>query len=149
MPAPNSSTSISTTVPPLQCRAPECRNLPPFPSPAPGEPMMKPDVATAMPIEQLINALQSQGVRLADPSAGCNSRRGGAGPSDHKAMTIAGRTIMVPVHTAPAFESPFLIEAPDEAGHARLMRKGIVLGDIDMPRRPRFYDLATEDGIPF
>jgi radical SAM protein (TIGR04043 family) len=110
---------------------------------------MKPDAATAMPIEQLINALQSQGVRLADPSAGCNSRRGGAGPSDHKAMTVAGRTIMVPVHTAPAFESPFLIEAPDEAGHARLMRKGIVLGDVDMPRRPRFYDLATEDGIPF
>jgi radical SAM protein (TIGR04043 family) len=64
-------------------------------------------------------------------------------------MTVAGRTIMVPVHTAPAFESPFLIEAPDEAGHARLMRKGIMLGDVDMPRRPRFYDLATEDGIPF
>ena len=106
-----------------------------------------------MPIEQLINALQSQGVRLADPSAGCNSRRGGAGPSDHKAVTSAGQTVMVPVHTAPAFESPFVIGEPDAAGHARLRRKDAVVGDIDLaaidlPRRPRFYDLETSDGVP-
>jgi radical SAM protein (TIGR04043 family) len=111
--------------------------------------MMKPDMPSAMPIEQLINALQSQGVRLADPSANGNSRRGGAGPSDHKAVTIGGRTIMVPVHNAPAFESPFVIEAPDDRGHARLVQKGIVLGDIDLPRRPRFYDGVTDDGIPY
>jgi len=110
---------------------------------------MKPEIHAAMPIEQLINALQSQGARLADPTAGCNSRRGGAGPTDHKAMTIAGRTIMVPVHTAPAFASPFVIAKPDDFGHAVLTHDGLVLGEIDLPRRPKFYDLATEDGVPF
>ena len=62
--------------------------------------------------EHLINELQSHGVRLSDPKAGVESRRGGAGPSDHKAMTIDGVTVMVPVHTAPAFESPYVAEAP-------------------------------------
>ena len=66
-----------------------------------------------MPTERLINALQSYGVRLADSRAGAPSRRGGAGPSDHKAMTIAGRTVMVPVHTETAFDSPFLVRRPD------------------------------------
>ncbi|MGP0061708.1 MAG: MSMEG_0568 family radical SAM protein [Beijerinckiaceae bacterium] len=110
---------------------------------------MKPESHTAMPIEQLINALQSQGVRLADPSAGCASRRGGAGPSDHKAMTIDGRTVMVPVHTAPAFASPFVIAKPDDFGHTVLTHEGIALGEIELPRRPKFYDLATQDGVPF
>ena len=66
-----------------------------------------------MPTERLINALQSFGVKLADARPGVASRRGGAGPSDHTAMTIAGRTVMVPVHTAAAFDSPFLVRRPD------------------------------------
>ena len=67
----------------------------------------------SLPTEHLINELQSFGVRLADPKAGVESRRGGAGPSDHKALTIDGVTIMAPVHTAPAFDSPYVIEKPD------------------------------------
>jgi hypothetical protein len=39
----------------------------------------------AVPTEQLINDLQSFGVRLADPKAG-SGRRGGVGPSDHMPM---------------------------------------------------------------
>ena len=58
-------------------------------SPAPGP------AAPGLPTERLINALQSYGVRLADSRPGVQSRRGGAGPSDHKAMTISGRTVMV------------------------------------------------------
>ena len=49
---------------------------------------------SALPTEELINELQSFGVRLVDPKAGVESRRGGAGPSDHKAITIDGMTIM-------------------------------------------------------
>jgi radical SAM protein (TIGR04043 family) len=99
--------------------------------------------------EHLINELQSHGVRLVDPKAGVESRRGGAGPSDHKAITIDGITVMVPVHTAPAFQSPYVAEAPDAAGHSRIMRDGVVFGTISFPKRPRFYDLSTEDGIPY
>src|SRR5260370_36024908 len=110
---------------------------------------MKPTIPTAMPTERLINELQSYGVRLVDPKAGHESRRGGAGPSDHKAMTIDGMTIMVPVHTAPAFASPYFIEKPDDRGRSRVSRDGVMLGEVSFPVRPRFYDLTTADGIPY
>jgi radical SAM protein (TIGR04043 family) len=102
-----------------------------------------------LPTEQLINELQSYGVRLVDPKAGTESRRGGAGPSDHKAMTIDGMTVMVPVHTAPAFESPYLVEKPDALGRSRISRDGQTIGSVSFPLRPRFYDLTTADGIPY
>ena len=102
-----------------------------------------------MPTERLINELQSFGVRLVDPKAGVESRRGGAGPSDHKALTIDGMTVMVPVHTAPAFESPYVVEKPDASGRSRISREGLSLGEVSFPLRPRFYDLATADGIPY
>jgi radical SAM protein (TIGR04043 family) len=110
---------------------------------------MKPTMPKAMPTEQLINELQSHGVRLVDPRAGHESRRGGAGPSDHKAMTIDGMTVMVPVHTAPAFDSPYVVEQPDALGRSRISRDGISLGDVSFPTRPRFYDRMTTDGIPY
>ncbi|MGV6875254.1 MSMEG_0568 family radical SAM protein [Pseudochelatococcus sp. B33] len=99
--------------------------------------------------ETLINELQSYGARLVDPKAGHESRRGGAGPSDHKALTIDGMTVMVPVHTAPAFESPYLVEKPDDKGRSRISREGKVLGEVSFPLRPRFYERVTADGIPY
>ena len=101
------------------------------------------------PTEQLINELQSYGARLLDPKAGHESRRGGAGPSDHKAITIDGMTVMVPVHTAPAFESPYLVEKPDADGRSKISRDGVTLANVSFPKRPRFYDLTTADGIPY
>jgi radical SAM protein (TIGR04043 family) len=103
----------------------------------------------APPAGQLINALQSFGVRLVDPAAGHESRRGGAGPSDHKAITIDGTTVMVPVHTAPAFESPYVVEKPDACGRSRLSQAGRTLAEIGFPGRPRFYDRVTADGTPY
>ena len=101
-----------------------------------------------IPTEQLINELQSFGVRLVDPKAG-ESRRGGAGPSDHMAMTVDGSTVMIPVHNAPAFESPYMVEKPDEKGHSSVSRNGAEIGEVTFQLRPRFYELSTEDGIPF
>ena len=99
--------------------------------------------------ERLINELQTHGVRLIDPKAGVESRRGGAGPSDHKALTIDGVTFMAPVHTAPAFESPYSIEKPDASGASRIQRDGAAVGEVRFPNRPRFYDLTTAEGVPY
>jgi radical SAM protein (TIGR04043 family) len=93
--------------------------------------------------------MQSLGLRLADPAAGAPSRRGGAGPSDHKAVTIDGKTVMVPVHTSAAHESPYFATAPDAEGVAELRREGLLVARISFPPQPRFYGLHTEDGIPF
>src|ERR1700761_2658602 len=109
-------------------------------------PMEKP---MNLPTERLINELQTFGVRLADPKAGVESRRGGAGPSDHKALTIDGVTVMAPVHTAPAFDSPYVVEKPNASGLSRILRDGDAVAEVRFPVRPRFYDLKTEDGVPY
>lgn len=111
--------------------------------------IMPSEVPTPMPTELLINELQSFGVRLADPKAGGDSRRGGAGPSDHMPMTIDGATVMIPVHNAPAFESPYIVDKPDAAGRSRVRRDGADIGEVKFQLRPRFYDRATADGIPY
>lgn len=97
----------------------------------------------------LITELQSKGLRLLDPSAGLPSRRGGAGPSDHKAVTIDGHTVMVPVHTAPAFDSPFMAEAPGSDGMSTLRHASIPIAQISFPATPKFYALKTADGVPY
>jgi radical SAM protein (TIGR04043 family) len=98
---------------------------------------------------QLITEVQSRGLRLADPDAGAPARRGGAGPTDHKAVTVDGRTVMVPVHTGGASESPFFATAPDASGTSRLQRGAIPIANISFPKTPRFYALQTFDGIPY
>ena len=93
--------------------------------------------------------LQSFGLRLVDPSAGAASRRGGAGPSDHKAVTVDGHTIMVPVHTATAWSSPFMAQAPDAGGMSIITRDSIPIASIRFPKQPRFYAMQTFDGVPY
>lgn len=97
----------------------------------------------------LIADLQSRGVRLQGAEEGASSRKGGAGPTDHKAMTLGGMTVMVPLHTASAAQSPFLLETPDKNGNAVLRRNGEVAGLIRLPRQPLFYALKTKDGVPY
>ncbi|MEY2838486.1 MAG: hypothetical protein RJB60_785, partial [Pseudomonadota bacterium] len=98
---------------------------------------------------QLMTELQSRGLRLMDPSAGLPSRRGGAGPSDHKAVTIDGVTVMIPVHTAAAFDSPFVADAPGPDGRSVLRHASIPIASIEFPQTPKFYALQTQDGVPY
>ncbi|BFG78948.1 MSMEG_0568 family radical SAM protein [Paraburkholderia terrae] len=104
---------------------------------------------TQRQLMELRTELQSAGLRLVDPNAGAASRRGGAGPSDHKAVTVDGVTIMVPVHTSSAWNSPFVAGAPDEAGASALMRGTIPIASISFPKAPRFTQLQTLDGVPY
>ncbi|MFC0398000.1 MSMEG_0568 family radical SAM protein [Paraburkholderia rhizosphaerae] len=93
--------------------------------------------------------LQSAGLRLVDPHAGAASRRGGAGPSDHKAVIVDGVPIMVPVHTSSAWDSPFVAGAPDASGDSTLMRGTIRIATISFAQAPRFTRLQTLDGVPY
>ena len=102
-----------------------------------------------MSSEFLITDLQSFGLRLAEPSAGAAGRRGGAGPSDHKAVMLAGRTVMVPIYNGPAASSPFHAGAPRADGTSVLTRDGTAVGRISFPRQPRFYSMQTFDGVPY
>jgi len=100
--------------------------------------------------KQLLSSeLQSLGIRITTETGSAASRRGGAGPSDHKAITVMGTTLMVPVHTRPAAHSPFTADAPDSVGRSMLYRDGVPETSIQFPPQPRFYGLSTEDGIPY
>jgi len=94
-----------------------------------------------------MSELQSAGLRRADLDAGAPSRRGGAGPSDHKAVTIDGHTVMVPVHTGASRHSPFDISGP--AGDLRLQRDGVPIATITFAPQPKFLQRRTADGIPY
>ncbi|MEC5385778.1 MSMEG_0568 family radical SAM protein [Uliginosibacterium sp. H3] len=106
-----------------------------------------PAISTAA--RQLMTELQSYGLRLDSIDTGASSRRGGAGPSDHKAVTVDGHTIMVPVHTSTASHSPFVASAPDAQGRISLKRATIPIANISFPKAPRFYKLQTLDGVPY
>jgi len=104
---------------------------------------------TQRQMTELRTELQSVGLRLVDPNAGAASRRGGAGPSDHKAVIVDGVTVMVPVHTSSAWNSPFIAGAPDESGASALLRGTIPIASISFPNAPRFTKLQTLDGVPY
>lgn len=83
----------------------------------------------------LLLDLQSLGLRLEDSDVGITGRRGGAGPSDHKAVNFAGRTVMIPIATASACESPFVASRPDQHGISVIRRDGIEVSHIEFPRQ--------------
>ncbi|MEO1691779.1 MAG: MSMEG_0568 family radical SAM protein [Cyanobacteria bacterium J06631_6] len=110
---------------------------------------------------KLITQLQSQGLKLLDRTLGNSynggyppnalprdmGRKGGAGPSDHKAVTIDGTTVMIPVHTSIAAESPYTIVGAN--GSLPLQKNDRQIASIQFPKSPKFYDLKTADGIPY
>lgn len=97
----------------------------------------------------LLSELQSQGLQMLDEADTAASRRGGAGPSDHKAVSIMGTTIMVPIHTKGAVQSAFMATVPGNDGRAMLYRDGELEGPIIFPKQPHFYSMSTADDIPY
>lgn len=96
----------------------------------------------------LLSELQSFGVRL-NRDEGAPSRTGGAGPTDHKAITVLGTTIMVPVHTFTAASSPFWLEASGSDGRAMLHYEDEPISLVEFPPEPKFYQFSTEAGVPY
>lgn len=98
--------------------------------------------------EQLITDLLTQGVRVINPSDQHVSRHGGAGPSDHQAVTIDGVTVMVPIYTHKAHRSPWQVQH-GEQGKTTLLREAIPIREITFAAKPHFYDLQTVEGVPY
>src|SRR5260370_3854524 len=85
----------------------------------------------------LLSELQTHGLRLVDASVGASSRMGGAGPTDHKAVTVLGTTIMVPVHTRAAARSPYIAAPPNARGTSVLLEDGRLVCEISFPPQPK------------
>lgn len=94
---------------------------------------------------KLITELQSQGLKLVNRDTGASGRKGGAGPSDHKAVTVDGTTVMIPVYNDVATESAYTVETIGE----QLQKNGQKIASIKFPKQPKFYALKTAEGIPY
>ncbi|HEY9623179.1 MAG TPA: MSMEG_0568 family radical SAM protein [Crinalium sp.] len=99
--------------------------------------------------QQLITKLQSTGLKLVEQDVGAAGRRGGAGPSDHKAVTIDGTTVMVPIFTSSAAQSPYSVDVQSLSENPVLECAGEAIAPIQFPKPPQFYNLTTADGIPY
>jgi radical SAM protein (TIGR04043 family) len=99
-----------------------------------------------MEIENLVVELQTLGARIEVPVDN-KGRRGGAGPTDDKAFMFGGVTMMVPTLGNFAACSSYAV-VPDGDAFA-LAKDGQKLLPVQFPRRPKFYDLKTADGIPY
>jgi radical SAM protein (TIGR04043 family) len=98
-------------------------------------------------LPELLAELQSLGLRW-DPRAEAGlARKGGAGPSDHKAISVGNQTIMVPIFTHASGHSPYTARV--DGTRAVLERHGEPILEISFPEEPRFYSLGTRDGIPY
>jgi radical SAM protein (TIGR04043 family) len=110
-------------------------------------PLLQPRPTPLWP--ELISDLQARGLRWVDARGPGLSRSGGAGPSDHKAVTVAGQTVMVPIFTLASADSPYTAEVGHDGTSADLHKEGLWVARIGFPRTPRFYEKATSDGIPY
>jgi radical SAM protein (TIGR04043 family) len=98
--------------------------------------------------DDLLSELQCHGVRWQDESPGL-SRKGGAGPSDHKALTLGSHTAMVPMLNQASLDSPYEARPSAEGGLALIFRAGRQVGQVEIPGVPKFYARSTSDGIPY
>ncbi|MBW4519793.1 MAG: MSMEG_0568 family radical SAM protein [Scytolyngbya sp. HA4215-MV1] len=99
--------------------------------------------------QQLLTDLQTHGLQLIEPGVGVAGRKGGAGPSDHKAVTVDGTTVMVPIYTGAAARSPYTLILDPTTEQARLQLGAETVAPIVFPQQPKFYSLQTSDGIPY
>ncbi len=108
--------------------------------------------------QQLIVELQTHGLKLVEHEIGAAGRKGGAGPSDHKAVTVDGTTVMVPIYNNPAAQSPYTVGVDKKNNQMLLQLDREAIGSasapsaiapIQFPHQPKFYSLATAEGIPY
>jgi radical SAM protein (TIGR04043 family) len=98
---------------------------------------------------ELLSELQARGMRWLDPDGPGLSRAGGAGPSDHKAVTLGGETVMVPIFTHASAASPFSAKVSGSREFATLYVRDEAVAEIGFPHQPKFYSLTTADGTPY
>jgi radical SAM protein (TIGR04043 family) len=106
-----------------------------------GPGVARPAAAT---VASLIIELQSVGLRVEVP---VETRLGGAGPSDSGMLWIEGVPATVPTQTEDARRSPYVLKAEDDG--QGIYRDGVKLASVASSRRPRFYDLETDEGVPY
>jgi radical SAM protein (TIGR04043 family) len=92
----------------------------------------------------LLAEVQSRGVRVEEV---LEARSAGAGPADAGMVYIEGSPVTFPYISEFVEDSPFVIRREEDGWG--LYRDEVRLAGADVPPRPRYYELSTDDGIPY
>jgi len=99
--------------------------------------------------QQQLTEIQSRGLRWVDPERLGLARTGGAGPTDHKAFNFGPQTAMIPVYSDTGNDSPFSARPGDDADEVLIFEDDRLIGKTSAPGQPRFYNLKTDEGVPY
>jgi len=100
----------------------------------------------------LLAELQSLGVQLERRRDRARDPPGGAGPSDHMALSLGESTLMVPVLSDGARASRYrlrVLSGPEDDRRAVVEHDGRIVAEGTVRGTPRFYQLSTKEGIPY
>ncbi|AKH68939.1 radical SAM protein, MSMEG_0568 family [Spongiibacter sp. IMCC21906] len=97
---------------------------------------------------QQLTRLQSHGIHWQHEDLGL-VRRGGAGPTDHKALDFHGQTAMIPVFNRPASGAHFSAKLDSSSQQVEVFEGGQLIAKTSVPMQPQFYNLCTAEGIPY
>ena len=95
---------------------------------------------------KIITELQVNGIS-STPKKGNRGRKGGAGPSDHRALTIEGKTVMVPVYNHVSKNSNYLLSEEPDGEFILQNSEDSKIKELSTTQEPSFYSLKTKDGI--
>ena len=98
-------------------------------------------------IGKIITELQVNGIS-STPKKGNRGRKGGAGPSDHRALTIEGKTVMVPVYNHVSKNSNYQLSEESDGQLILQNSEDSIIKELSTTKEPNFYSLKTKDGIP-
>ena len=99
-------------------------------------------------IGKIITDLQVNGIS-STPKKGNRGRKGGAGPSDHRALTIEGKTVMVPVYNHVSKKSNYQLSEESDGQFILQNSEDSNIKELSTTKEPNFYSLKTKDGIPY
>lgn len=98
--------------------------------------------------QQLTN-IQTLGIRWFELDEYDLNRKGGAGPTDHKAFNFTEQTSMVPIFNKQVSDSNYSASFDKNKEHVLVYENDVLIDKATIPAQPNFYKLSTDDGIPY
>jgi radical SAM protein (TIGR04043 family) len=96
-----------------------------------------------------LSQLQTRGLRWLNGDKLGLARSGGAGPTDHKALSFEGETAMIPLFNSQVSDSPYSAQLDESSDQVLIFDQGTLIAKAVAPGTPRFYALSTADGVPY
>ncbi len=94
--------------------------------------------------QRLVTELQSLGLRIQE---GLLQRNGGAGPAEGGTLVIQGRAVSIPVSGYYVPHSPYTLKRT--GNRYGIFKNGEFRSTVEPVSPPAFYDLQTQEGVPY